>query len=50
MLAPRTSLHEVLWPINSEKSLSHETIYNAIYMHPHGGLKRDLTACLRHHN
>jgi IS30 family transposase len=25
---------KVLWPNNSEKSVSHETIYNAIYMHP----------------
>ena len=23
-----------LWPDNSEKSVSHETIYNAIYMYP----------------
>lgn len=30
--------------------MSHETIYNAIYMHPRGELKRELIACLRHHN
>jgi IS30 family transposase len=30
--------------------VSHETIYNAIYMHPRGELKRELIACLRHHN
>ena len=41
---------KVLWPNNSEKSVSHETIYNAIYMHPRGELKRELIACLRHHN
>ena len=41
---------KILWPNNSEKSVSHETIYNAIYMHPRGELKRELIACLRHHN
>ena len=39
-----------LWPDNPEKSVSHETIYNAIYLHPRGELKRELIACLRHHN
>lgn len=39
-----------LWPNNPEKSVSHETIYNAIYLHPRGELKRELIACLRHHN
>jgi hypothetical protein len=24
--------------------------YNAIYLHPRGELKRELIACLRHHN
>ena len=38
------------WPNNREKSVSHETIYNAIYLHPRGALKRELVACLRHHN
>ena len=41
---------KVLWPNNPEKSVSHETIYNAIYLHPRGELKRELVACLRHHN
>ena len=40
----------LLWPDNSEKSVSHETIYNAIYVHPRGELKRELISCLRHHN
>jgi len=31
-----------LWPNNPEKLVSHETIYNAIYMHPRGELKREL--------
>lgn len=30
--------------------MSHETIYNAIYLYPRGELKRELIACLRHHN
>ncbi|GGE86645.1 hypothetical protein GCM10008020_34440 [Massilia psychrophila] len=29
--------------------MSHKTIYNAIYVHPRGELKRELIACLRHH-
>jgi IS30 family transposase len=41
---------KVLWPENAEKTASHETIYNAICMHPRGELKRELIACLRHHN
>jgi IS30 family transposase len=40
----------LLWPNNPEKTVSHETIYNAIYLHPRGELKRELIACLRHHN
>ena len=39
-----------LWPDDSEKTVFHETIYNAIYLHPRGELKRELIACLRHHN
>ncbi|MGZ9711494.1 IS30 family transposase [Glaciimonas sp. GNP009] len=39
-----------LWPDHSDKSVSHETIYNAIYVHPRVELKRELIACLRHHN
>ena len=30
--------------------MSHETMYNAIYVYPRGELKRELIACLRHHN
>jgi len=40
----------LLWPNNMERTVSHETIYNAIYVHPRGELKRELIACLRHHN
>jgi transposase, IS30 family len=39
-----------MWPNEFEKCVSHETIYNAIYLHPRGELKRELIACLRHHN
>jgi IS30 family transposase len=39
-----------MWPDDSDKTVSHETIYNAIYLHPRGELKRELIACLRHHN
>lgn len=39
-----------LWPDNPEKSVSHETIYNAIYLHPRGEVKRELIVCPRHHN
>ena len=39
-----------MWPNDSDKTVSHQTIYNAIYVHPHGELKRELIACLRHHN
>jgi IS30 family transposase len=39
-----------MWPDDSDKTVSHETIYNAIYLRPRGELKRDLIACLRHHN
>jgi hypothetical protein len=40
----------VLWPDSPEKTVSHETIYNAIYLYPRGELKRELVACLRHNN
>ena len=39
-----------MWPDDSDKTVSHETIYNAIYLHPRAELKRELIACLRHHN
>ncbi len=39
-----------MWPNNPENTVSHETIYNAIYLQPRGELKRELIACLRHHN
>lgn len=41
---------KLLWPDDPAKFVSHETIYNAIYVHPRGELKRELIACLRHHN
>ena len=40
---------KAMWPDDPSKSVSHETIYNAIYVHPRGELKRELIACLRHH-
>lgn len=39
-----------LWSNNHEKFVSYEAIYNAIYLHPRGELKRELIAGLRHHN
>ena len=39
-----------MWPDDSDKSVSHATIYNAIYLHPRGELNRELIACLPHHN
>ena len=36
-----------MWPDRTELHVSHETIYNAIYAHPKGELRRDLIACLR---
>jgi IS30 family transposase len=41
---------KTMWPNDSDKTVSHETIYNAICLHPRGELKRELIACLRHHN
>ena len=41
---------KAMWPSDSSQTVSHETIYNAIYVHPRGELKRELIACLRHHN
>lgn len=48
--AANSAQTEGLWPDNFEKSVFPETIHNAIYMHPRGELKRELIACLRHHN
>jgi transposase, IS30 family len=39
-----------MWPDDADKTVSHETIYNAIYLHPRGELKRELIACLHQHN
>src|SRR5471030_2857483 len=39
-----------MWPNDSTETVSHETIYNAIYLHPRGERKREMIACLRHHN
>ena len=36
-----------MWPDNPERHVSHETIYNAIYAHPKGELRKALVACLR---
>lgn len=35
------------WPQDKQRTVSHETIYNAIYAHPKGELRRELIACLR---
>ena len=45
-----SNILKAMWPTESDKTVSHETIYNAIYLHPRGELKRELIACLRHHN
>lgn len=36
-----------LWPHEPSLHVSHETIYNAIYAHPKGDLRKQLIACLR---
>src|SRR5450755_1137848 len=36
------------WPDDQSKTVSHETIYTALYAMPRGGLRKDLIACLRH--
>lgn len=41
---------KTMWPNDSSNTVSHETIYNALYLHPRGELKREMIACLRHHN
>jgi IS30 family transposase len=37
----------LLYPGQAEMSISHESIYQSIYVYPRGGLKRELRACLR---
>jgi IS30 family transposase len=36
------------WPDDPSKTVSHETIYTALYVMPRGGLRKELIACLRH--
>ena len=38
---------QVLYPGEAAMQVSHETIYQSIYLYPRGGLKRELQACLR---
>jgi len=38
---------KVLYPDDPAMRVSHETIYQSIYVYPRGGLRRELTACLR---
>src|SRR5260370_2368510 len=38
---------KVLYPGEAAMQISHETIYQSIYVYPRGGLKRELQACLR---
>jgi len=37
----------LLYPGQADMSISHESIYQSIYVYPRGGLKRELAACLR---
>ena len=37
----------VLYPDDPAMRVSHETIYQSIYVYPRGELKRELRACLR---
>lgn len=37
----------LMWPDDSSKHVSHETIYTAIYAHASGELRKQLIACLR---
>jgi transposase, IS30 family len=37
----------LMWPDQPDLQVSHETIYNAIYAHPKGELRKELIACLR---
>jgi transposase, IS30 family len=38
---------KVLYPDDPEMQVSHETIYQSIYVYPRGELRRELRACLR---
>ena len=38
---------KVLYPGEAAMQVSHETIYQSIYLYPRGGLRRELQACLR---
>jgi IS30 family transposase len=38
---------KVLYPGEAAMRVSHETIYQSIYVYPRGGLRRELRACLR---
>lgn len=38
---------QLMYPDEPSQSVSHETIYNAIYAHPKGELRKELIACLR---
>jgi len=38
---------KVLYPDDEAMRVSHETIYQSIYVYPRGGLRRELKACLR---
>jgi IS30 family transposase len=38
---------KVLYPGEAAMQISHETIYQSIYVYPRGGLRRELQACLR---
>ena len=37
-----------VWPQNRERTVSHETLYNALYVMPRGALRAELIACLCH--
>jgi IS30 family transposase len=39
---------ERAFPDDPSKTVSHETIYSALYVMPRGGLRKELIACLRH--
>ncbi|MBC7414598.1 MAG: IS30 family transposase [Herminiimonas sp.] len=41
---------KAMWPDGSSKTVSHDTIYDALYLHSRGELKQEMLACLRHHN